>query len=98
MMGEKVKCKICGKVGFAKDKKGLRRHYRLIHDETLSKKANILDYFDPTSHDAIAEIISPSQKVLIKENSRKWKKSFNGVTVLKNSLTKIIYTPMGNKR
>ena len=97
-MGEKVKCKLCEKIGFLKDKKGLRRHYRLAHNEILSKKANILDYFEPISQDAVVDIISPSQKQLIKEKSRKLKRGSSAPAVLKNTFTRIIYTPMGNKR
>lgn len=98
MTAEKVKCKTCGKVGFLKDKKGLRRHCRLAHNVTLSKKANITDYFEPTSQDAIVDIFSPSQKQLLKEKSRKRKRGSNSSEVLKNTFTRIIYTPMGNKR
>lgn len=98
MLGEKVKCKLCGKIGLAKDKKGLRMHYRIAHNEILSKKANLLDYFGPASQDEVVDVISPSQKQLLKEKSRKWKKASNGLTVLKNAFTRIIYTPMGNKR
>ena len=98
MTAEKVKCKTCGKVGFVKDKQGLRRHCRLAHNVTLSKKANIADYFEPTSQDAIVDIISPSQKQLIKEKSNKRKRGSNSPIVLKNSFTRILYTPMGNKR
>lgn len=98
MIEEKVKCKLCGKVGFSKDKKGLKRHYRLAHDEILSKKANLLDYFEATSHDAVVDIISPSYKQIIKEKTSGRKKGSSRLTVLKNAFTRIIYTPMGNKR
>lgn len=98
MLEEKVKCKACGKVGLSKDKEGLKRHYCLAHNEILSKKADLSDYFEPTSHDAVVEIISPSQKEKIKEKSRKRKRGVNGIMVLKNTFSRIIYTPMGNKR
>lgn len=97
-MGEKLKCKVCGKIGFAKDKKGLRMHYRLAHNEILSKKANILDYFEPTFQDVVVDIISPSHKQLIKEKCGKRKRGSNGPIVFKNTFTRIISTPMGNKR
>lgn len=97
-MGEKLKCKLCGKIGLAKDKKGLRMHYRIAHNEILSKKANTLDYFEPASQDEVVDIISPTYKQLIKVKIRKRKRASNGLTILKNTFTRIIYTPMGNKR
>ena len=97
-MEAKVKCKICGKVGFSNDKKGLKRHYRLVHNEVLSEEANLLDYFKPTSQDAVVNIFSPTYKKKMKEKSRKRKRGASGLTILKNTFTRIIYTPMGNKR
>lgn len=98
MTAEKVKCKICGKIGFARDKDGLRTHCRLAHNEILSKKEDILNYFEPTSEDVVVDIISPSHKKWVKEKNKKKKKRSNGLVVLKNAFTRIIYTPMGNKR
>ena len=100
MLEEKVKCKTCGKVGLAKDNKGLRRHLRLAHTTCVSKKDCIADYFEPADIDAPVEILSVTRKAYRKIKNKKWTK-WNRTSINKDFKAqplKIIYTPMGNKR
>lgn len=94
-MEEKVKCKICGKVGFAKDKKGLSRHLRLIHNKSVSKKDSN-KHFEPAEPDSIIEIRSSSLKSLRKEQNKKWTEWKRPDSRGKNPFARIIYTPMKN--
>ena len=52
-MSEKVKCKICGKVGLAKDNKGLIKHLRLAHNDCVSTDFNKEEYFEAADPDSI---------------------------------------------
>lgn len=99
-MKEKVRCKICGKVGLLSDKKGLMRHMRLIHNTCVSKKGDINAHFDTASPDSIIEIKSDYVKSFFKEKNRKWNKRIinRNKDEGKNPFVRIIYTPMGNNQ
>lgn len=98
---EKVKCKICGKVGLAKDAKGLARHLRLSHNKNVSKKFNIETYYEPADPDSVIQIVSGLRKDFLKERKRKTFRKYklssgSTSTSVKNPYAKIIYTPMAN--
>ena len=97
-MKEKVRCKICGKVGLLSDKKGLMRHMRLIHNTCVSKKGDINAHFEPADPASIIEIKSAPLKSFRKENNRKWIKWIRNNSGGKNPFVRIIYTPMGNNQ
>ena len=99
MMGEKVKCKICGKVGLIKDDKGLIKHLRLIHNLCVSKKFDKNHYYEPADSDSIIEIKGDSIKSFKKAQNTKWRKYMkcsNNRKLHKNQYVRIIYTPMSN--
>lgn len=95
-MEEKVKCRLCGKVGLVKDKKGLRRHLRLCHDKNVSKECSIETYYEPADPESIVEIKSVPLKSFVKERNRKKNKKRRETITGKNPFVKIIYTPMVN--
>ena len=97
-MSEKVKCKICGKVGLAKDNKGLIKHLRLAHNDCVSTDFNKEEYFEAADPDSIIEIRSISIKDWRKKQKRKLTKRLKENSKSKNPFVRIIYTPMGNKR
>lgn len=95
-MEDKVKCKICGKVGLSKADKGLKRHLRLMHNTCVSKDYRIDDYFEPADPDAVIEIFSDSRKAYRKKKNKKWNKWSRNTGTGKNPFARIIYTPMVN--
>ena len=99
-MEEKVKCKLCGKVGLAKDEKGLIRHLHLVHNTCVSKKCNLEPYYEQADPDSIIEIRSVSPKAFRKSQNKKWKqwkRGPGGHTLLnEKQYVRIIYTPMTN--
>ena len=63
----KVKCVICGKVGFSSDKKGLARHLRLAHNKKYDDSL-----FVEVEDDIPVDII-PKDKVTFKKMVNKLK-------------------------
>ncbi len=98
-MEEKVKCKICGKIGLAKDYKGLCRHLRLAHNADVSKENCKSDYFEAAAPDSVIEIFSDTHKAYRKLKNEKWnKRNRKSMRQIYNSkeYVRIIYTPMKN--
>lgn len=103
VVDEKVKCKICGKVGLAYDRKGLARHIRLSHDKHVSKNFEREVYFEPADPDSVIQIISGLRRDFLKERRRKTfgKYKLSSGTRSKEKTyvrpyVRIIYTPMSN--
>ena len=90
----RVKCKLCGKIGLKKQPKALRRHLHLSHNIFTS---NTDEYYEITDSDSVINIL---------ESKREFRKSMGGgggrrsgaKNYIKMTSSKIIYTPMGNKR
>ncbi|MBR6139606.1 MAG: hypothetical protein IKQ12_08595 [Prevotella sp.] len=85
----KVKCVLCGKVGFSSDKKGLARHLRLAHN-----KNNVDNYFIEVAGDVPIDII-PKDKIAFKKmvnkllyKERKEKNTHTGTNNSKPKRTK----------
>ena len=95
-MEEKVKCKICGKIGLAKDYKGLNRHLRLNHNICISNDHCKNKYYETADADAVVEISSITRKAFRKLKNLKWKRDNNDKKVKGRQYIRIIYTPMTN--
>ena len=98
-MEEKIKCKICGKVGFLKDKKGLQRHLRLVHNICVSKQFDNNEYFESADSDSVIDIKGMLKKDFRRNQKKKWHKlmkCYNNRKSHSNQYVRIIYTPMSN--
>ena len=95
-MTDKVKCKICGKVGIANNDKGLIRHLRLAHNICVPNEYDRDDYFEAADPESIIQIRSISVKEWRKKKKRKSSKRRKEECKANNTFVKIIYTPMSN--
>lgn len=97
-MDEKVQCKICGKVGLAKNIKALRKHLHFRHNLC---NFQIDDWFIHADPEVPIDILSCTRKAFMKyKNSQwtDWQEKKEESPKYKKPLAKIIFTPMGNKR
>jgi len=90
----KVKCKLCGKVGLKNQPKALKRHLRFSHNIFNSNEG---DYFEIADPDSVVQLLI-SKKEFRKSMRGGGSRRSGGDNHIKSSFTKIIYTPMGNKR
>lgn len=95
-MSDKLKCKICGKVGYANNDKALIRHLRLAHNDCVSSEYNKDDYYEAADPDSIIDIKSISVRDWRKKQNRKLSKRRKENYKARNTFVRIIYTPMTN--
>lgn len=97
MASNKVKCRICGKVASDYDLKGQKLHL-LSHNIRIPLIYKTDEFFEETDPNAIVEIMSESRKVKQMERNSEWTNWSKGKETDDHQFTRIIYTPMGNKR
>ena len=90
----KVKCRLCGKIGLRNQPKALKRHLRFSHNIFISK---VDEYFEITDSDCVVQLLT-SRKEFRKSMRGIGGRKPGGDNLVRSSFTKIIYTPMGNKR